>query len=358
MVLRPRATARRALPRRAVGDRRACASLVASFAAGVPVRNVGDIGPLIATLPRAAARSPISEASLSATKAGTCGREALIQLPRISKSSGAVPRVPPPSMPCRVDGRSSTSERAPVASFAAGAMVWNVGGAIAVARSTPACSSPPSIALRPRAAARSPMSGAARWATKGAARGRETLIQSHRAVRLRRLPHERRGSRLNGGHLFTPSRSSPPPVVMRLRLPARSPMGVAPLQATEAAEGVSDERARPWRVVRRGRRGVERRRALRFARLVREQRPLASHRPAHRHLPLRCARALQRARRCAARRCRRGRRPRADAKRSSGCRAHCCDPARPPMSGARSSTSVRVRSRRSPRLFASWRSNG
>jgi hypothetical protein len=41
------------------------------------------------------------------------------------------------------------------------------------------------------------------------------------------------------------------------------------------------------------------------ARLALEQMAPSSHRPAHRHIPSRCARAMRRVRRCAARRCRR-----------------------------------------------------
>src|SRR5580658_7733995 len=53
------------------------------------------------------------------------------------------------------------------------------------AHSTPAWASPPSVVTRPRVAARSPISGAPLAATKG---GRETVVQSPRALRLRRLP--------------------------------------------------------------------------------------------------------------------------------------------------------------------------
>jgi len=47
------------------------------------------------------------------------------------------------------------------------------------------------FAMRPRVAARSPMSGASLPTTKAAERGRGTLVRSRRAVRLRRLVQER-----------------------------------------------------------------------------------------------------------------------------------------------------------------------
>jgi hypothetical protein len=52
----------------------------------------------------------------------------------------------------------------------------------------------------------------------------------------------------------------------------------------------------PGRVVRRGRRAVERSRALRFARLVANRECSLHRRPSHRHIPLRCALAFRRVR--------------------------------------------------------------
>jgi len=69
--------------------------------------------------------------------------------------------------------------------------VRHVGARVGDALFTPACSSPPSIALRPCVAARSSMSGASSRATKGK---HETQTRnahlSPRAVRLRRLRSE------------------------------------------------------------------------------------------------------------------------------------------------------------------------
>jgi hypothetical protein len=69
-------------PAKAVSRRRACASPVASFAAGVAARPEFErmthtshcflIAPAVATRPGVAARSPMSGASLSATKAKRC----------------------------------------------------------------------------------------------------------------------------------------------------------------------------------------------------------------------------------------------------------------------------------------------
>ena len=100
---------------------------------------------------------------------------------------------------------------------------------------------------------------------------------------------------------------------------ARASMSGAALAATEADGcGRETHTLSPWAawpstsvrvpggVARHGRCGVERRRALRSARLVRGQIMLASRRPSHRHLALRCAHALRRVRRSAARRGRRG----------------------------------------------------
>src|SRR5580658_8094498 len=61
---------------------------------------------------------------------------------------------------------------------------------------TPACSSPPSVATRPRVAARSPMRGAPWAATKASVCGRERFTEAPRAVRLRRLPPNRNAAKL------------------------------------------------------------------------------------------------------------------------------------------------------------------
>jgi hypothetical protein len=85
--------------------------------------------------------------------------------------------------------------------------------------------SPPSIALRPRVAARPPMSGASLPATEAAACARETLSQSRRspravrcgmwAVRFARLELELDYA------LFAPACASPPSIAMRPRVAAR-----------------------------------------------------------------------------------------------------------------------------------------
>jgi len=53
---------------------------------------------------------------------------------------------------------------------------------------TPACSSPPSVAMRPRVAARSPMRGASWRGTQAAECRCARLVRSHRTLRVRRLP--------------------------------------------------------------------------------------------------------------------------------------------------------------------------
>jgi len=76
------------IPRRAVGRRRACASLVASFAAGVPVCDFwqpSSHGVFIATFrcaaPARGGAFAVERRVVSAAKAGGSGRETVIQFP-------------------------------------------------------------------------------------------------------------------------------------------------------------------------------------------------------------------------------------------------------------------------------------
>ncbi len=147
-------------------------------------------------------------------------------------------------------------------------------------RFTPARSSPPCIAMRPRVAARSPRSGASLPATTAPSASSTSGRVPRRVGRsaFARLELERitRSSRRRA-HRHLPSRCAP-------RVAARLPR------------------------VRSGRCSVARRRPLRYARLEPGRISPSSHRRAHRHLPSRCTRALRRARRRAVHRCRRRRR--------------------------------------------------
>jgi hypothetical protein len=99
-------------------------------------------------------------------------------------STGVTTRRHPARHPAS-SAMSSTSVRVLVASFAAGVAgrgTWES----APQPVTSACSSPHSIAPRPRAAARSPMRGASLPATEGGRVGTRTFIQSSGTVPLRR----------------------------------------------------------------------------------------------------------------------------------------------------------------------------
>jgi hypothetical protein len=153
----------RALPHRAVGPRRACASLVASFAAGVGVWNVDDTGVRIATF-RCAAPA-------------RCG--AFAEERRVVIGDGG--------------GAQNTEECGPGSVLLA---FWcaRYGGRAGAAGSrfspcdpvhelerdnrllTPMSSLPPSVAPRPRVAARSSMSGVSLPVREAAKCARETII--------------------------------------------------------------------------------------------------------------------------------------------------------------------------------------
>jgi hypothetical protein len=127
-----------------------------------------------------------------------------------SRSSGVVPTCRHPAHPPTSAGRSLTSVRVP------GRVVRrrrSVGGRTnEKPRFTLACSSRPSVAPRPRVAARSPMSDVPWRATKP--------------------PRQR----VNG--LFTPACSSPPSVALRPRAAERSPTSGVSLPETKAAESL------------------------------------------------------------------------------------------------------------------------
>jgi hypothetical protein len=145
-----------------VNWRRTCARLVASSAAGVPVWNDGGryVSPTglssphsIAQRPRVAARSAIGGVPLLAIKRAECGRETLIQSRRAARLSKRC-RVmdfgvrlhstewPPNASSFPPVDRCARLERDLMKLFA------------------PARSSPLAVAMRPRVAVRSSMSGA------------------------------------------------------------------------------------------------------------------------------------------------------------------------------------------------------
>jgi hypothetical protein len=218
----------------------------------------------------------MSGASWPATKACECGK--LTRFPPAVHFERCRAHMPSSAMPSYV-GRQVIDERARAWSPCSpqALRLWDVGGAgvrEAGARTdyrafTPARSSPPSVAMRPRAAAAP--AAAAVW-------GREMLIWSARVARHHRLPcppcgcstygqthtlfvstgrwvWRTRLSRSNGRQrvkvpaarsssrgwsstdsraLFAPARSSPAPIALRPRLAARSPISGAPLPATKA----------------------------------------------------------------------------------------------------------------------------
>jgi hypothetical protein len=152
-------------------------------------------------------------------------------------------------------------------------------------RFAPACSSPPSVALLPRVAACSSMSGASLPATRRAARGRSSNPQARRSATSVRVPGRvvrRRGVRQVGARtdhaLSAPACSSRPSITTRPRVAARSAMSGAPLRR----RGLS----RNPRPVPSGQRG-----SAAATKLDLERMALASRRRVHRRLRLRCARA-------------------------------------------------------------------
>jgi hypothetical protein len=139
-------------------------------------------------------------------------------------------------------GRSSGHQRAAVSAARCGSR----GGSERITPHRTGSSSPPSIAMRPRVAARSPMSGASLPA-EAAEPGRETLIEPPRAVRLCGLPQ-------CAGLWGFGVRTSGPRVAAngsrwRPRFSRSGPTVPAPVPPTRHAlprRGLIDVRARPW----------------------------------------------------------------------------------------------------------------
>jgi hypothetical protein len=132
---------------------------------------------------------------VAATKAAECGPETLIQPRRISKSRGVEPTCRRSSRHPTSGGRSSTGVRVPVAVVHRGRCFVERRRAQRCAKLdleritaifTSAGSSPPFVTSRPRVAARSSICGASELAAWAAAGGRERLIRSLSALRLRR----------------------------------------------------------------------------------------------------------------------------------------------------------------------------
>ena len=141
------------------------------------------------------------------------------------------------------------------------------------------------LAMRPRVAARSPMSGVSLRAAKG-----HRCV--NRSVTAKRVQGPRRSIRIVRRELeritalFAPACSSPPSIAPRPRVAARSPMSGASFAAARV-----DECGRETLVRNLGSQD----RAAPCPCPTRQAPP--SHRRAHRHLPLRRARTLRRIRR-------------------------------------------------------------
>jgi hypothetical protein len=127
--------------------------------------------PSVALRPRVAARSSLSGASLRRRRPpGADAKRS--SSPSGLKSGGTVPTrrqlacypTPggKPSTSVRVPGRvvSPRAFRCGMGRYGARLMIEQITG---LNRSKPACSAPPSVAMRPRVAARSPMSGVSWW---------------------------------------------------------------------------------------------------------------------------------------------------------------------------------------------------
>jgi hypothetical protein len=135
--------------------------------------------PSIAMRPRAAARSLMSGAWWRRRQARADAKRSSTPRKRFERwrAPSCHAAWPPTS-----SSRSSVGLRVPGRAFDADGPFERWRGATAAALFTSAYQSPPTAAMRPRLAARSPMSGGSWRATRAATCGRETLIQSSGAM--------------------------------------------------------------------------------------------------------------------------------------------------------------------------------
>ena len=282
-----------------VGRRRACTSQVASFAAGVANwRSNGERSPhtgvLIATFrctaPARCGAFADERRAVAATTVGECGRSSNSQ-GRSSSTGGRAP------------GRVVRRGRAGVGPSCRSIRFESLAFERINARFTPACSSPPSVAMRPRVAARSPMSGAslrrrrrARADAKGSGQSGAVGVDERAPAWPRRSRRACRCGALAGVTVRKPgARTDGAPshaaliAAFHRNAPARSG-AFADAQRVVAGDGgrVCHRRACASR---------SRRSPRAFARLEFERATRSVRRRAHRHLRLRCARALRRVRR-------------------------------------------------------------